>query len=201
MWPRLNFQSQPDKGETEPNWRCSPTTAITPLSPIVRGIPWQSDHRRHAEIENAIRDLSTAFNHQWSLAGGAGHGPRSLWARRWQPPRPSGDLPFPGGKDTRKARQLTLTALALENVTLRPGAVASPATAFLFDPPPDYPTCPSRDRLGSGLRLQSALTLLVPLLRNYGPSRTLGAASTPHIVHFIGIRSSPARSLVPHPSV
>ena len=44
-----------------------------------------------------------ALRRQWSLAGGAGHGPQSgpldpahrLGERRWQPPRPFGDASFP----------------------------------------------------------------------------------------------------------
>ena len=48
-------------------WPSSPPTAITASSPTGRGKPWhwRSDHRRHAEIENAIRDLKygVGLNH------------------------------------------------------------------------------------------------------------------------------------------
>ena len=52
-----------------PNWPCLPTTAITAASPTGRAL-WntlelEADHRRHAEIENAIRDLKygVGLNH------------------------------------------------------------------------------------------------------------------------------------------
>ena len=50
-----------------PNWRSSPTTAITLSSPTEDGdtLYLEADHRRHAEIENAIRDLKygVGLNH------------------------------------------------------------------------------------------------------------------------------------------
>ena len=50
-----------------PSWPSSPATAITASSPTGRGTPWEleADHRRHAEIENAIRDLKygVGLNH------------------------------------------------------------------------------------------------------------------------------------------
>ena len=50
-----------------PNWPSSPATAITLSSPTGTEIPWhlEADHRRHAEIENAIRDLKygVGLNH------------------------------------------------------------------------------------------------------------------------------------------
>ena len=65
----------------------------------------EADHRRHAEIENAIRDLKSRRGPQprRSLAGGARSWPTiwpagpsaSLWGRRWQPPRPCGDASSP----------------------------------------------------------------------------------------------------------
>ena len=68
----------------------------------------EADHRRHAEIENAIRDLKYgvglnhlpsgrfAANGAWLAVQVMAHNlARSLWARRWQPPRPSGDASFP----------------------------------------------------------------------------------------------------------
>ena len=90
----------------------------------------EADHRRHAEIENAIRDLKygVGLNHlpsgpfaspelaEGSLAGGAGHGTQlgPLDSAAW-PGRADRDhqdsqtaLPFPAGRLTRKARRLTL---------------------------------------------------------------------------------------------
>ena len=90
----------------------------------------EADHRRHAEIENAIRDLKygVGLNHlpsgrfpangAWpavqslprtrygvlvhSLAAGQ-HA--SVWANRWQPPRPSDDAssPWPDASPARRA--------------------------------------------------------------------------------------------------
>ena len=83
----------------------------------------EADHRRHAEIENAIRDLkygvglnhmpSGRFARQRRLAGGTGDGPQpgpagrrgSVWASRSRPPRPFGDgsSPWPDGSPARHA--------------------------------------------------------------------------------------------------
>ena len=132
--------------------------------------PPRRDRERHPgpEVRRGAQSSPLgALSRQWSLAGGAGHGPQSgpldpahhSGRDGGNHQDPQATLPFPGGKDHPQgppAHPAPATALALENpVTLRPGAVASPATAFLTapsasDPPPDYPTvCPSRDRLGS----------------------------------------------------
>ncbi len=90
----------------------------------------EADHRRHAEIENAIRDLKygVGFNHLPSgrfPANGAwlpsracpvldtGSSPTtwhagrhaSVWVNRWRPPRPFGDAssPWPGASPARRA--------------------------------------------------------------------------------------------------
>ena len=50
-----------------PNWPSSPATAITASSPTGTGetLELEADHRRHAEIETAIRDLKhgVGLNH------------------------------------------------------------------------------------------------------------------------------------------
>ncbi len=60
-----------------PNWPSSPTTPITPSLPIGRGISWNflADHRRHAQVENAIRDLKYAV--------GLNHLPSGRFAANW----------------------------------------------------------------------------------------------------------------------
>ena len=73
------FQSKPDAAAGAahrparaaharfPGWPSSPPTAITASSPTGRGetLALEADHRRHAEIENAIRDLKygVGLNH------------------------------------------------------------------------------------------------------------------------------------------
>ena len=71
------FQSKPDAAPVRlivrrvkrpvPSWPSSPPTAITASSPTGRGetLALEADHRRHAEIENAIRDLKygVGLNH------------------------------------------------------------------------------------------------------------------------------------------
>ncbi len=85
----------------------------------------EADHRRHAEIENVMRDLKygVGLNHLpsgrfaanaawlpsrwWPTTSRAG--PRaSVRASRWQPPRPFGDVLLYRRTLTRKARRLTL---------------------------------------------------------------------------------------------
>ena len=90
----------------------------------------EADHRRHAEIENAIRDPASSagqalkygvgLNHlpsgrfpanaAWMAVQAMAHnlpaGPRaSVWVNRWQPPRPSGcaSSPWPAGLPARPA--------------------------------------------------------------------------------------------------
>ena len=77
------FQSEPDaapvrlivrrvKPRPVPSWPSSPPTAITASSPTGDGemLELEADHRRHAEIENAIRDLKhgVGLNHLPSAA-------------------------------------------------------------------------------------------------------------------------------------
>ena len=80
----------------------------------------EADHRRHAEIENAIRDLKygVGLNHlpsgrfpttppgwpsrSWPTTWRAGRR-ASVWGSNWQPPRPSGGAssPWPDGSPAR----------------------------------------------------------------------------------------------------
>ena len=89
----------------------------------------EADHRRHAEIENAIRDLKygVGLNHLPSgrfaangrLAGGPGDGPQPgpldgphrPGVSRSSPPRPSGDgsSPWPVGSPARPAASLCIS--------------------------------------------------------------------------------------------
>ena len=72
------FQTKPDaapvrlivrrvKRRPVPSSPSSPDTAITPSSPTAMGrrLELEADHRRHAEVENAIRDLKygVGLNH------------------------------------------------------------------------------------------------------------------------------------------
>ena len=77
----------------------------------------EADHRRHAEVENAVRDLKYGVglshlpsgrfpaNAAWLPIQVMAHpplaepaGPRaSVWASRWRPPRPPAILLRPGG--------------------------------------------------------------------------------------------------------
>ncbi len=87
----------------------------------------EADHRRHAEIENAIRDLKYgvglnhlpsgrfAANGAWLAVQVMAHnlaaGPRaSVWVSNWQPPRPSDDAssPSPDGSPARRAASLCI---------------------------------------------------------------------------------------------
>ena len=83
-----------------PNWPSSPPTAITASSPTGTESGTGGRPPRHAEIENAIRDLKYGVGHgphavrplrrQRRLAGGTGDGPVPLDGRghfRSQPPR------------------------------------------------------------------------------------------------------------------
>ena len=81
MWPRrptppsLTARTQSPFGSSSAapgqrpvlNWRSSRPTSTTPSSPDREGetLELEADHRRHAEIENAIRDLkySVGLNH------------------------------------------------------------------------------------------------------------------------------------------
>ena len=114
----------------------------------------EADHRRHAEIENAIRDLKygVGLNHlpsgrfpanpepaEGGLAGRPGHGPQSGSldnARR--PGRATGNHQDPQAALLlygRAAHFASATALALgKPVQSRPGTIARPATPNLTAP-------------------------------------------------------------------
>ena len=72
----------------------------------------EADHRRHAEVENAIHDFKygVGLNHLPSgrfpaNAAWLAELPASAWASRWRPPRPSDDVfsPWPDGSPARPA--------------------------------------------------------------------------------------------------
>ena len=87
----------------------------------------EADHRRHAEIENAIRDLKygVGLNHLpsgrfpanaawlqcrcWRTTWPDGR-PASVWANRQQPPRPSGGVssPWPDASPAKPAASLCI---------------------------------------------------------------------------------------------
>ena len=119
----------------------------------------EADHRRHAEIENAIRDLKYGvpqssslgtLPRQRRLAGGAGHGPPlARWTARiglgelvvttktlrrrffsWPDASPEGPSPHPAPSQ----------GLAWENQFSAAGAIASPAAPFLTPPSASDPS-------------------------------------------------------------
>ena len=79
MWAYTPFQTKPDAAPVRLIVRrvkptpgsqlpSSPDTAITPSSPTIADgetLELEADHRRHAEVENAIRDLKygVGLNH------------------------------------------------------------------------------------------------------------------------------------------
>ena len=118
----------------------------------------EADHRRHAEVENAIRDLKygVGLNHlpsgrfaanpelaEGRLAGGAGHGPQPGPLDRTHRSGRAGDnhqdhpaaLPLPGRKDHTQGlppHPASATTLALgKSVRSCPGPFANPATPVL----------------------------------------------------------------------
>ena len=168
----------------------------------------EADHRRHAEIENAIRDLKygVGLNHlpsgrfpanpepaEGGLAGRPGHGPQSGSldnARR--PGRATGDHQDPQAAlllSGRTAHPLgppphfaSSPALALgKPVQSRPGETARPPTPFLTAPdrPPDYPQAwLSRARLGPACLLLPSAQLISPSATTFGRQQPLSAALT-----------------------
>ena len=168
----------------------------------------EADHRRHAEIENAIRDLKygVGLNHlpsgrfpanpepaEGGLAGRPGHRPQlgSLDnAHRSGPATgdhqdPAATLLLPG----RTAHPLSAPthpasapALALgKPVQQRSGETARPPTPFLTAPdrPPDYPQAwLSRARLGPVCLLLPSDQLISPSATTFGRQQPLSAALT-----------------------
>ena len=129
----------------------------------------EADHRRHAEIENAIRDLKygVGLNHlpsgrfpanaAWLAVQVIAHN-----LARWTARIGLGELVVTtktlrrrffslAGRITRKARRLTLhlpPTLALgKQVQSRPGAIASPAAPFLTPPSASDPSTRPSNRL------------------------------------------------------
>ena len=189
----------------------------------------EADHRRHAEIENAIRDLKygVGLNHlpsgrfpanaAWLAVQVIAHN-LARWTTRiglGEPVATTKTLRRRffslAGRITRKARRLTLHLpqgwpLA-KPVQLCPGPIACSATPFLiapsaFDLSARLPNFLAHLRPGwapDGFRHRSTLKITANAAAT-GRQHPFGVVATPHIVHFIGIRSPPARSLVPHPS-
>ena len=130
----------------------------------------EADHRRHAEIENAIRDLKygVGLNHlpsgrfsspelaEGSLAGGAGHGPQSgpldpahrSGRGSGNHQDPPATLLLPGRTDHPQgppAHSASAPALALGNpVCLCSGTAAGHSTARLTPPPPKETASPTK---------------------------------------------------------
>ena len=168
----------------------------------------EADHRRHAEIENAIRDLKYGV--------GLNHLPSGRFAANSDPAegglagRP-GDGPQPGTLDGahrsgragsnhqnppttlllygRTAHQFSAPphfasspALALgKPVQQRSGETARPPTPFLTAPdrPPDYPQAwLSRARLGPACLLLPSAQLISPSATTFGRQQPLSAALT-----------------------
>ena len=109
------------------SWPCSPSSPTTPSSPTAPATPLEleADHRRHAEIENTIRDLKygVGLNHLPSGRFGANAAWLALnviahnlarWTsriglgRKRSPPTPYAAATWPPGTLTRSARRFTL---------------------------------------------------------------------------------------------
>ena len=144
----------------------------------------EADHRRHAEIENAIRDLKygVGINHlpsgrfpanaAWLAVQTMAHlpwaelaGPRaSAWASRWPPPRPSdgASSPWPDASpQSPPPHPASPPGLALAKpVLLRPDETALPTPPFLTAPSsfdrPTMTTHASPISAQAGLRTASA---------------------------------------------
>ena len=136
----------------------------------------EADHRRHAEIENAIRDLKygVGLNHlpsgrfaanpepaEGGLAGRPGHRPQP---GRWTARIALGEHVTTktlrrrffslAGRLTRSARRLTLhlpQRWPWENQFRRPGSIARPAAPFLTARPEPLPEPPGRFAPGRSL--------------------------------------------------
>ena len=168
----------------------------------------EADHRRHAEIENAIRDLKygVGLNHlpsgrfpanpepaEGGLAGRPGDRPQPGpldGAHRSGPATgdhqdPAAAFLLPG----RTAHPLgppshpaSSPGLALEKpVQQRSGETARPPTPFLTAPdrPPDYPQAwLSRARLGPACLLLPSAQLISPSATTFGRQQPLSAALT-----------------------
>ena len=139
-------------------------------------------------------------------------GPRaSAWANRWPPPRPSdgASSPWP---DASPARHVASPCIS---PTAGPGKTSSAPHWRNCAPchslpdrargvsPVHYDNIRLADQCPGwapgGLHLRSALKITANAAAT-GLNILLRVVATPHIVHFTGIRSSPARPLVPHPS-
>ena len=202
----------------------------------------EADHRRHAEIENAIRDPASSAGQVLKYGVGLNHLPSGRFAAnaawlavqvmahnlaRWttrlglgeavittgpapysiRGPCGDGSSPWP---DASPARHAVSPCISPKT---GPGKTSSAL------PWPDCALCRSLPDAALGissvyhiqrlagqrpgwapdvLRPRFALKI-TPNVAITGLEHPLGAASAPHIVHFIGITSSPARPLIPHP--
>ena len=189
----------------------------------------EADHRRHAEIENAIRDLKygVGLNHlpsgrfpanpepaEGGLAGRPGHRPQpgTLDGTHRSGPAtgnhqdPAATLLLPG----RTAHPLgpashpaSAPGLALaEPVQQRSGETARPATPFLTAPdrPPDYPQAwLSRARLGPACLLLPSAQLISPSATTFGRQQPLSGAHSPHPAESLRIKALQPLSLTSHP--
>ena len=188
----------------------------------------EADHRRHAEIENAIRDLKygVGLNHlpsgrfpanaAWLAVQVIAHN-LARWTTRiglGEPVATTKTLRRRffslAGRITRKAPPHLAPApgLALAKpVQLCLGTIACPATPFLitpsaFDLSTRLPNCLAHQRPGwapEGLRLRSGVENRAQPPTT-GRQNPSGVAATLRIVHLTDIRPPPARSLTPNPS-
>ena len=114
----------------------------------------EADHRRHAEIEKAIRDLKygVGLNHlpsgrfpanaAWLAVQAIAHNlapvvpGAPVWVSRWRPPKPCSEAPLPGRTHHPQGTPphfASPTGLALgKSARLGPGPIARPAALFLI---------------------------------------------------------------------
>ena len=173
----------------------------------------EADHRRHAEVENAIRDLKYgvglnhlpsgrfAANGAWLAIQVMAHNlarwtARILWVSRWRPPRPSGggSSPWPDGSPARPAASPCICHRAGRG--RRSSAAPWPGSEPFHSQPDGTRLPPTRPAHNRGPRK------LAPPRSASGsfrvPGRTdhpLGPAASPCICHRAGRgrRSSAAR--------
>ena len=165
------------------------------------------DHRRHAEIENAIRDLKygVGLNHlpsgaspptppgwrcRWWLTTWHAGRRVSVWASRWQPPRPCGDVfsPWLDASPVRPADSLCISP------DTGPGKTSS-AAPWKDCAPCHYP--PDRSAPVAAVRPTTWQNhaRLAPIAFSCNLSR--GSGPTPHLGRSSAL-STTAKSLAQH---
>ena len=149
----------------------------------------EADHRRHAEIENSIRDPASSAGQALKYGVGLNHLPsaaspptppgwpcrswRITWlagqrasacVSNWQPPRPSDDAssPWPDASPARHAASRCIFPRA------GPGKTSSAALS------PNYASCQSHPDRAHGVCLSTGLPNHLPDLRQAGRSVTPG---------------------------